>query len=54
MNEYDKIAIIGIVVIASLWLLFSVGVFLGLLGMTNDLASQVRECKGTYVSTNNK
>ena len=53
MNEYDKIAIGGIVFIAILGFIFNACVIVGLLGMSNDLATQVRECKGYYVSTDN-
>lgn len=53
MDEYDKIAIGGIVFIAILGFIFNACIIAGLLGMSNDLATQVRECKGYYVSTDN-
>lgn len=55
MNEYDKITLGGIIFLAMVFIAFSVGCFLALVGLAKDLSEQVSKCEDTpYVSRYNK
>ena len=54
MNDYEKITVFGIVFLLLMFLAFSVGCFLGLVGLVNDLSEQVSKCeRASYVSRYN-
>lgn len=55
MNDYEKITLFGLIFLMLMFLAFSVGCFLGLVGLATDLSEQVGKCeRAAYVSRYNK